>query len=159
MTTLNPQIAQQVAQFNRDGFLAVPDALSGEQVERLLDGVREAFAQPPRDEIVQAYGSLTRIWRPMMFESGPVFEELVDNPRLLDLVEAIVGPDCHLIANSALCTAPGNAIDTWHSDETVRFPIPRGVSLDPRIEMPCLVLGLNYYSVAREGRYISASSF
>ena len=38
----------------------------------------------------------------MMFERGPEFEALVDNPRIVDLIEALLGPDCHLIAMSAL---------------------------------------------------------
>jgi ectoine hydroxylase-related dioxygenase (phytanoyl-CoA dioxygenase family) len=61
------------------------------------------------------------------------------------LVEAILGSNCHLIANSALRTGPGDGISGWHADEEVRFPRPKGVPLDPRISVPCLVLNLNYY--------------
>jgi ectoine hydroxylase-related dioxygenase (phytanoyl-CoA dioxygenase family) len=80
-----------------------------------------------------------------MFEQGPQFEEIIDNPRIIDLIEALLGADCHLIAMSALRTPPGGAIDIWHVDEVVRFPLPPGVTLDPRIAMPCFVVNLNYY--------------
>ncbi len=89
--------------------------------------------------------NMAQMWRPRMFEHGPPFDELVDHPRVIDLVEAILGDDCHLIAMSALRTEPGEGIAFWHSDETVRFPLPPDVSLDPRIRMPCFVLNLNYY--------------
>src|SRR5262249_38782350 len=36
-------------------------------------------------------------------------------------------------------------ISGWHADEEVRFPRPEGVPLDERIQVPCLVLNLNYY--------------
>jgi ectoine hydroxylase-related dioxygenase (phytanoyl-CoA dioxygenase family) len=133
-----------VEQFHRDGYLVIPDALAPEQVERLRAGVERAFER--WDAEAELYGtSMQRIWRPKMFERGEEFEELVDNPRIMDLVEAILGPDCHLIANSALRTGPGDGISGWHADETVRFPRPADVPLDPRIPMPCFVLNFNYY--------------
>jgi ectoine hydroxylase-related dioxygenase (phytanoyl-CoA dioxygenase family) len=133
-----------VEQFHRDGFLVVPDALAPEQVERLRAGVEGAFAEPCAEAEVYGAG-LAKIWRPKMFERGPEFEELVDNPRIIDLVEAILGKDCHLIANSALRTGPGDGISNWHADEVIRFPRPEDVPLDPRIPVPCFVLNFNYY--------------
>lgn len=134
----------KIEQFHREGFLVLENALSAEEVGELRAGVERAFAEP--NEEAEGYGpGLARIWRPKMFERGPAFEALVDNPRVIDLVEAILGKDCHLIANSALKTGPGDGISGWHADETVRFPRPADVPLDPRIPMPCFVLNFNYY--------------
>jgi ectoine hydroxylase-related dioxygenase (phytanoyl-CoA dioxygenase family) len=133
-----------VDQFHREGYLVVADALTAEQVERVRAGVERAFAEPCAEAALYG-GSMARIWRPKMFERGPEFEELIDNPRIIDLIEAILGPDCHLIAMSALKTGPGDGISGWHADETVRFPRPADVPLDPRIPMPCFLINLNYY--------------
>lgn len=135
-------ISTQVEQFHHDGFLVIPEALANEEVARVRAGVERAFAE--RNAEAEMY-NMVKIWRPKMFERGPEFEELVDNPRLVDLVETILGPDCHLIAMSALRTGPGEGISHWHSDETVRFPRPVDVPLDPRIPIPCFVLNFNYY--------------
>jgi ectoine hydroxylase-related dioxygenase (phytanoyl-CoA dioxygenase family) len=135
-------LQEKTEQFHRDGYLVIPEALPPDQVERLRAGVERAFAEHcPEAEL---YG-MQRIWRPKMFERGPEFEELIDNPRVIDFIEAILGRDCHLIANSALRTGPGEGISNWHADETVRFPRPADVPLDPRIPMPCFVLNFNYY--------------
>jgi hypothetical protein len=137
-------LEEQVAQFHRDGFLVVPGALSPEETATLRAGVERAFDRPNAE--AEMYGAMmARIWRPKMFEQGPEFEALVDNPGVIDLVEAILGEDCHLIANSALRTGPEETISSWHVDETVRFPRPADVPLDPRIPMPCFVINLNYY--------------
>jgi ectoine hydroxylase-related dioxygenase (phytanoyl-CoA dioxygenase family) len=136
-------IPKLIEQFEQDGFLVIPDALPKETAETLRQGVERDFAQP--DPEADRYGGIADIWRPKMFEHGPEFEAVVDNPRLIDLVEAILGNDCHLIANSALCTGPGKGISYWHADEVIRFPRPKGVPLDPRIPMPCFVLNINYY--------------
>ncbi|HXG25160.1 MAG TPA: phytanoyl-CoA dioxygenase family protein, partial [Chthonomonadales bacterium] len=101
------------------------------------------FSRP--DPVASLYGDLARIWRPTMFLHGPEFEAVIDNPRIIDLVEAILGANCHLIANSALRTGPSDGISSWHADEEVRFPRPKGVPLDPRIPVPCFVLNFNYY--------------
>jgi ectoine hydroxylase-related dioxygenase (phytanoyl-CoA dioxygenase family) len=137
-------IPAHIEQFHRDGFLVIPEALAAEQVARLRAGVERAFAEPCAEAELYG-GNMGLIWRPKMFERGPEFEELVDNPRVIHLVEAILGADCHLIANSALRTGPGDGISNWHSDETVRFPLPADVPLDPRIPIPCFVLNFNYY--------------
>ncbi len=137
-------LSEQLEQFHRDGYLVVEDALAPDHLRALRAGVERAFesADPEAD----VYGAgLAKIWRPKMFEHGEPFEQLVDNARMIDLVEAILGDDCHLIANSALMTGPGEGISGWHADETVRLPLPEGVELDPRIQMPCYVLNLNYY--------------
>ena len=140
MADLNAQLEQ----FHREGYLAIPDALLPEEVATLRRGVEAAFAEPCEEAEIHG-GEMPRIWRPKLFERGPEFEALVDNPRVIDLVEAILGADCHLIAMSALRTGPGQGIDSFHSDEAVRFPRPLDVPLDPRIPVPCFVLNFNYY--------------
>ena len=138
------EIEAQVEQFHRDGFLVLPEILSRSEVGALREGVERAFAEP--NEEAALYGEMMqRIWRPKMFEQGPEFEALIDHAGLIDLVEAILGSDCHIIANSALRTGPGEGISFWHADETVRFPRPRGVPLDSRISVPCWVANINYY--------------
>jgi len=135
-------LEEQMERFHREGFLVVPDALAPEEVARLRAGVERAFAQSNAE--ATAY-NMEKIWRPKMFEQGMEFEELIDNPKVIDVVEAILGGDCHLIAMSALRTGPGEGISNWHADEIVRFPRPKDVPLDPRIPMPCFVLNFNYY--------------
>jgi ectoine hydroxylase-related dioxygenase (phytanoyl-CoA dioxygenase family) len=137
-------LSERIAQFERDGYLVIPEALSAEQTARLRRGVEAAFAEASAEAELYG-GNMPKIWRPKMFERGPDFEEAVDNPRVIDLVEAILGRDCHLIAMSALRTGPGEGISAWHVDETVRFPRPKDAPLDSRIPIPCFVLNFNYY--------------
>ena len=80
-----------------------------------------------------------------MFEHGPAFEAIVDHPVIEPLITALLGDDCHLIANSALRTGPGEGIVGWHADDVIRFPRPKGVPLDERIPMPNVIVNLNYY--------------
>lgn len=130
-------------QFHRDGFLVLPNALTPEQVTRLRAGAEEAFSR--EDPAAAPYGNLQKIWRPTMFRRGPDFEALIDHSPVIDLIEAILGSDCHMVAMNALRTGPGEGISGWHADETIRFPRPEDVPLDPRIPMPCFMANVNYY--------------
>ncbi len=138
------EIEESAEQFQRDGYLVLPGILSKAEVSILLEGVKKAFDKPS-DEAALYGETMQRIWRPKMFEHGREFEALIDHPKVIDLVENILGKDCHLVANSALRTGPGDGISGWHADETIRFPRPKGVPLDPRIPVPCFLLNFNYY--------------
>jgi ectoine hydroxylase-related dioxygenase (phytanoyl-CoA dioxygenase family) len=131
-----------LAQYERDGFLILPDVLSPEECAALKAGVERAFATHSAE--AEMY-HMQEIWRPKMFEYGEEFEALVDHPGIAQLMAAILGDDYHLIANSALRTSPGKTISFWHADDVVRFPRPDGVPLDPRIPMPTFAINVNYY--------------
>jgi len=134
--------AELIAQFNRDGFLVLPGVLSPAEVTMLKAGVERVFTRPSPEAAMYGHPA---IWRPKMLEQGEEFEALIDHPGIAAFADALLGDDCHLIANSALRTGPGQAISGWHADDVVRVPLPRGVVLDPRIPMPTYVLPCHYY--------------
>ncbi|MBP6506213.1 MAG: phytanoyl-CoA dioxygenase family protein [Opitutaceae bacterium] len=131
-----------VAQFQRAGFLVAPDVLSPAEVAKLRAGIERVFSTPSPEAAL--YHS-EEIWRPRMFEQGEEFEALIDHPGVAQFIDHLLGEDCHIIANNALRTTPGKTISGWHADECVRFPIPREVMLDPRIEMPPYIINTHYY--------------
>lgn len=133
-------------QYERDGVLVLPDVLAADEVAVLRRGVERVFAvHSPDADLYPKEFHMQEIWRPKMFEHGAEFEALVDHPGIAQLVDAILGDDCHLIANSAMRTPPGKTLSTWHSDEGVRFPRPPDVPLDRRHPMPTFVLNIHYY--------------
>ncbi|MDB6168798.1 MAG: putative protein involved in biosynthesis of mitomycin antibiotics/polyketide fumonisin [Verrucomicrobia bacterium] len=129
-------------QFNREGFLVLPGVLSPAEVATLRSGLERVFAQHcPEADVYR----MQDIWRPKLFEYGEEFEALIDHPGIADFAEAVLGKDCHMIANTGLKTSPGKTITFWHLDDVCRFPLPAGVGLDPRITMPTFVINMNYY--------------
>ncbi|GAA2682515.1 MULTISPECIES: phytanoyl-CoA dioxygenase family protein [Actinosynnema] len=131
--------AELASRFLVDGFVMLRGALSAEEVEPLRRGVREAHRAPCPT------GNPTRFHRHQMFRRGPEFEAMLDREPAVDVAEALLGDNCHVIANNTVYTGPNSGIDRWHVDETVLFPLPEGVLLDPRIEMPCYIVTALYY--------------
>ncbi|MBM3213401.1 phytanoyl-CoA dioxygenase family protein [Candidatus Poribacteria bacterium] len=133
-------VSAAVERFHRDGYLVLRGVLSGDEVAVLREGVERAFDGPD-----SGYGPCIRT---AMFERDPAFESLIDHPSVIDIIEALLGSDCHLIADSSLKTGPTQSVAPgFHADETVRFPLPEGVELDPRIIMHPFVVNMNFYLV------------
>ena len=146
MATSVSNVERRAEEFHRDGFLILHDFLPQDLVARLLDGLNRAFSEPLESEEGKLRGELVaRIWRPRMFERGVEFEELVDYPPTIELMEKLLGHNCHLIAMNSLKTGPGDGISGWHADEEVRVPMPAEAPLDPRVQAPCFVVNMNYY--------------
>lgn len=132
-------LVQHLEEFNRQGFTVVRGALPAEQADAIRSGVLEAFAGPE-----DGYGGHIRT---KMFERGDDFVKLLEQPRVIDIAEALLGHNCHMFAMNSLLTKQGEGIDYWHVDEELFFPIPEGATLDPRIVMPTFLITCIYYLV------------
>lgn len=135
------QLAEWLADFERDGFVVVRGALSPAECVEMRKQVVQAYDEP------DPAGSNSLIIRHQMFLKGAIFEDLLDRSPVIDFVEAVLGNTCHLISENAIYTRPGQGIDSWHVDEAVHFPREADVPLDPRIEVPCFVVQALYYLV------------
>ena len=67
--------------------------------------------------------------------------------RILDVVEPLLGEDCHIIANTAWRNPPRAQNDHggghWHIDAGPHVPRPPGVPWDDRIPYPVFAIGIH----------------
>jgi hypothetical protein len=124
--------------FFRDGFRLVPEVLSAPEVASLRDAVDELFAD-------EKWKASDNVYNPIiaarLFETNPIFQDMLTREPLISLAENILGEDCHLIAQNIVRNPPGQAIDTFHMDDPVMFPIAPGMERhDPRLQMPVNIL-------------------
>ncbi len=106
----------QIESFRRDGFLA-PVALASaaearrwrddlEAFERTLPESKDGRPIPARD-------------RRRLHAREPWARTLVEDPRLLDVMEQILGPDILVFTSTFFIKEPGtDAITAWHQDAT-----------------------------------------
>ncbi len=145
---------QVVDDFYRDGFAYIPSVLNPEEIEvlrnrtdALLDDPILATRENP-DLSDKRYVQVSRhsesgeelpfILRNTI-ELDPVFRDMLIREPILGLAEAIVGPDCKFCGQNVLRNLPSVAIERWHVDGTVHFPVPEEVPRhDPRIRPPVL---------------------
>lgn len=130
------QIASLKAEFYRDGYRHIPAVLSPQEVAALKHGIDRVFTDERWSN--NRYGPIVAV---RLFETDAIFEDMLTREPIIGLVESILGPDCHLIAQNAVRNPPGSAIDTFHADEEPIFPVADGMDRhDPRLIMPVLIL-------------------
>ncbi len=112
-------LAAQKSQFDRDGFLVLRDVLQADLVSRLIEVAdRLATVGVKQDGL-----SERRHWqRRNCLPCDPVFLELLDHPKVLPVVAAILGWDIHLITSHLIVRPPVPDADAhfkgegWHRD-------------------------------------------
>ncbi|MFE5596097.1 phytanoyl-CoA dioxygenase family protein [Streptomyces sp. NPDC056549] len=109
--------------FQRLGFAVLPSLVPRAEAGNLRDLVERRYQDPathsaePEEDFFRGEVSLMR-----MFEYDRAFRDVIDYTPVADLVEAILGPDCHMISQNALRIPPGRGITKWHIDDELFFP-------------------------------------
>ena len=132
------ETARIKAHFFRDGFCFIPGVLERDEITALRQAVDHVFEGLKSKDSNKLYGSYVAV---RLFEDDPVFEAILTREPIITLVEEILGKNCHLIAQNVVRNAPGQAIDAFHADELVFFPVSEGMERhDPRLRMPVFLV-------------------
>jgi ectoine hydroxylase-related dioxygenase (phytanoyl-CoA dioxygenase family) len=119
-------------QLERDGWAVLPEVLDAGEIATLRTEIDAVFAQqaPERSRDDRAE------FRYEMLNRSAACQEVVGHPRILEVVEPLLGEDCHVIANTAWRNPPEFGGSMWHCDAGPHVPRPEGVPWDDRIPYP-----------------------
>lgn len=111
-----------VREFREQGFVVLRSALSADHARHLRELIEQRYQDPathesPELDLVRGGVSLMR-----MFEYHRALRDLLVLEPVIDLVEEILGADCHVISQNALRTPTGKGIVNWHIDDALFFP-------------------------------------
>ncbi len=124
--------------FRRDGYALIPNVLGRAEIEALKAAVDRLFANEHFVETDNVYGPFVGV---RLFETDPVFLDLLVREPIIGLVESILGADCHLVAQNVVRNEPGQALDSFHADDLVIFPVAEGMERhDPRLTLPVFLM-------------------
>ena len=124
-------------QLERDGFAVIRSALSADEITAITAEIEASFRERPpernrtdRDE-----------FRYAMLNHGASSQAAIGHPRILEVIEPLLGEDCHVIANTAWNNPASFAGGPWHCDAGPHIPRPRDVPWDDRIPYPIFAIG------------------
>ena len=137
LTVRKGEAPEESAQLERDGFAVIRGALEPELMADLADEIGKAFA---------TYGaergrSDKSEFRYEMLNHSAACQTAIGHPRILEVVEPLLGEDCHVIANTAWRNLPTFGGGPWHCDAGPHVPRPPGVDWDDRIPYPVFAIG------------------
>jgi hypothetical protein len=136
-----------VASLQSDGYVLLKAVFTGEELATLRADVERVFAEYPPDD----RGDLPEQSTPFRYEMlnrSSVVQRAVGHPRVLEVIEPLLGEDCHVIANTAWWQQPGDNEHLgrfWHIDSGPHVPRDPGVPWDPRIPYPVFAVATHLY--------------
>ncbi|MEM7031554.1 MAG: phytanoyl-CoA dioxygenase family protein [Chloroflexota bacterium] len=151
----SPEKTQQIAdQFFRDGFVYIPGVLTSDEVTALRDKTDtlmddpDIFAKTNPHLADHRYVQLrdhdvTGETMPFILRNtvdlDPMFRDLLLREPIFSLAEAVVGKNSKFCGQNVLRNLPGLAIENWHVDGSVHFPVSDDMPRhDPRLRMPVM---------------------
>ena len=143
--TAQPDLKGRVNSMEQDGYTYFPGALSAAEVAEL----RKAMDRlTPLDESYDRMTSSTGVFLNKhinnAFNRDPIFLRYLDISGVIELAEAVVGDDCHVIAMTAWITGPGRPDQELHCD-WLPVELPEEVLADPRVRVPVFITTAHVY--------------
>ncbi|MGH3697823.1 MAG: phytanoyl-CoA dioxygenase family protein [Pseudonocardiaceae bacterium] len=133
-----------IREFHQQGFAVLRSVISAGHAKFLRELVewkyRDSKAREDSElDFMRGDVSLMR-----MFEHHRAFRDLLAIEPVIDLVEQILGIDCHVVAQNALRAPKGKGIIRWHIDDALFFPFLAHMSAIPEEAgpLPCYSLSV-----------------
>ena len=120
-----------------DGCTVLRDVLGASEIRQLRTEIDAVFAgEAPERSRTDAVE-----FRYEMLNRSAAAQAAVGHPRILEVIEPLLGEDCHVIANTAWRNPPEFTGGPWHCDAGPHVPRPDGVPWDDRIPYPVFAIG------------------
>jgi ectoine hydroxylase-related dioxygenase (phytanoyl-CoA dioxygenase family) len=145
---LDGAVPEASAAIERDGYALLRGAFGAEETATLGAAVTAVYdTVAPSDRPRSLHADERDQFRQEMLNHSAAVQEVVGDRRILDVVEPLVGEDCHVISNTAWRNPAGSPHEhggnQWHIDAGPPVPRPAGVPWDDRIPYPVFVVAVH----------------
>ncbi|WP_025225722.1 phytanoyl-CoA dioxygenase family protein [Fimbriimonas ginsengisoli] len=131
------QVAEMAQAIHDDGFALIPNVLSSElvaQAREKIDGLKPfGFDSEGINDHYKC-----------VFNRDPFWLQFIDWPGVIDLAEATMGSECHIIGQTAWRSHPGHNGWSPHTDR-VFVEVPEDMAEDPRFKLPIYLCTAHFY--------------
>ncbi len=138
------------AALERDGYALLPGAFAPDEVKELRSEIEAVYDRIPADvRNSRLDAEHLEDFRYEMLNRSAACQRAIGERRLLDVIEPLLGEDCHVIANTAWRNPPReehrHGGGNWHIDAGPHVPRPPGVPWDDRIPYPVFAVAVHLY--------------
>jgi ectoine hydroxylase-related dioxygenase (phytanoyl-CoA dioxygenase family) len=138
LSVLDPTQAPAASeQLERDGYAVLAQVFSPDEVAQLVAEIDAVFESFPAE---RGRGDKAE-FRYQMLNRSAACQAAVMHPSILEVIEPLLGEDCHVIANTAWRNPPSFTGGPWHCDAGPHVPRPEDVPWDDRIPYPVFAIG------------------
>ena len=136
-----------VESLQSEGYVVLPGIFGEAEVRTLRADVERVFEDYPPDDRGDSTEDSAPFRYEMLNRSG-IVQQAIGNPQILEVVEPLLGEDCHVIANTAWRQEAGDNKHLgrfWHIDSGPHVPRDPSVPWDPRIPYPIFAIAAHLY--------------
>ena len=123
-------------QLEADGWALLPQVLDADEVAVLAADIESVFDAYPSERSRTDQSE----FRYEMLNRSAASQAVIGHPRILEVIEPLLGEDCHVIANTAWRNPPTFRGGPWHTDAGPHIPRPADVPWDDRIPYPVFAI-------------------
>lgn len=129
--------AECLQQLHRDGYALIPHALTAAQI---------AWARAAIDRLTPQHWDYTGLvdHYKCLFNRERGWLDYLDIPAVIDVAEAALGPDCHIIGQTAWRCHPGFIGADLHADY-LALELPELWLSDPAFQLPMFICTAHFY--------------
>lgn len=139
-------------QLERDGFAVVPGVFSAAEIDALRTDIDRVFDEYPADQRAERPPEAEAMFRYEMLNRSAVCQAAIAHRGILDVIEPLIGDDCHVIANTAwrnpANTSANHGGEAWHIDAGPHIPLAHGTQWPVNIPHPVFAIGVHIYLTA-----------
>lgn len=138
------------SELEQQGYTLQPGVFSPAEVETLAAEINNVFDRCDADvRNPQRSPQGNDMFRYGMLNRSAACQQAVAHRGILEVIEPLLGEDCHVIANTAWRNPPSSTGlhggDAWHIDAGPHVPLPEGVSWPADIPHPVFAVGVHIY--------------
>jgi ectoine hydroxylase-related dioxygenase (phytanoyl-CoA dioxygenase family) len=142
--------SDETVQLEREGYTILRGLLGADEVAELRDEIAEVYEREPPDERGNDRPPEDMaMFRYAMLNRSAAAQRAIAHPKLLAVIEPLLGEDCHVIANTAWRNPAGQPGSHggryWHIDAGPHIPLPPGVRWPADIAHPVFAIGVHIY--------------
>jgi ectoine hydroxylase-related dioxygenase (phytanoyl-CoA dioxygenase family) len=134
---------------HREGYVVLRDVLDADDVGALTADIERVFAEYQPDVRVDRWPDSH--WTPFRYEMlnrSEACQRVIARREILDVIEPLIGEDCHVIANTAWWqpeTESDHGGRFWHIDSGPHVPRDPDVAWDHRIPYPIFAVAAHIF--------------
>lgn len=147
LTLRSDPVPTPVEQIQSDGYVVLEGVFTDDEVAALCADVERVFGEYPPDDRGDP-AELAAPFRYEMLNRSSLVQRSIARPRILEIIEPLLGEDCHVIANTAWWQQPGDNRHLgrfWHTDSGPHVPRDAGIPWDVRIPYPVFAIAAHLY--------------
>lgn len=138
-------------QLEEEGYTLLEDVFEPAEIEALVAEIDQVYRDYPRDARADAARDAEEDedFRYEMFNRSALAQRAMAHPRILEVIEPLLGEDCHVIANTCWRNPPReknrHGGGFWHIDAGPHLPRDPSIPWDDRIPYPVFAIGCHIF--------------